>query len=308
MWQKISIERDDFYDYDWYFDDELIDYYIGGNDRLAEIGTDNEWYIKAKNIDDELAQYYSYYLVNVDDYNGDENKTDDELHGDYYWLLGEFARDFDISVDVARKVFELYTSSDFYLKDGDTLVELLNVLYPDRNFESSTLHGKSQSDWNDIVYDANTMNREALNEIEDYYMGNVRTLFYEDSDGEESNTSIGYSELFDITRLPESEMIARLFELVDYPVECDNIIIVDKTGYSEDYLVGDEDLEEAYEEEEYNKKAAEEYEDLSIDVAQHTIGESRRLRRSKRVMSSSRLHPSRRRSVKASRSVRRGRR
>lgn len=96
---------------------------------------------------------------------------DDWDEDDYNYWNGK-----GIKHDQVDKAYKIYEDCNTY-DDVNVMVKVLRVLYPNMQFETATLRGYSQSDWQDAVYVADKVNVDVL---ENYYMGKVTEVVCDD--------------------------------------------------------------------------------------------------------------------------------
>ena len=287
---------------DWYFEDSIVGENIvildnsGRYGVHATIGEENDWYQKA--IDTiQIINDIENYSYSEDDWQG---PTDNVLVIDgWVYDIEDYARDTGLSIENAKRFAQdVINYGEFEEDDTKTLVNVLNAIYGDDKYEFSEIRGYSQGDYANVIYNKEFIDNDTLNDIESFYFGGYYDIHIEDTDGENywSYMPSYPAELEDLEKWTDVNITP-------------DTIIIDETNSG---LGQNEDMENMWDESSdrldrttYDpRRWGDEYD---IDTISK-INESRRLHRSKRVMSSSRLHPSWRRSVKASRSVRRGRR
>jgi len=286
---------------DWYFEDSIVGENIvilddgGRYGAQATIGKVNDWYLNAiatiKIIND--IESYSY---SEDDWQGSMENT--IVDNGWVYDIEDYARDTGLSIENAKKFAQdVINYGEFEDDDAQTIVNVLNAIYGSK-YWFSEIRGYSQGDYANVIYNKEFIDNDTLNDIESFYFGGYYDIHIEDTDG---GNYWSYMPSY-------PAKIEDLERWADVNITPDTIII-DETNSD---LGQNEDMEDMWYESEdrldrttYDPRHwGNEYDLDTISK----INESRRLHRSKRVMSSSRLHPSRRHSVKASRSVRRGRR
>lgn len=297
--QKITITTDSYGDgFDWYFDNDYLDIVIVTNDRgrlYVPIGEDREWYRNALGAIQIINDFENYEVGEEDNY--DVKPGDVVIDGTIY-AIESYAIDCGIPVDVAESIAREVLNGRYFDEDNiEDVVDVLNLINGEGSYTSTGIRGYYYAD---VIYPTSlNLSRKAIHDIESFFFGGYYDIHVEDTDGEHYWS---YMPSYP-AKLEDLE------EWTDVKVTPDTIII-DETGSG---LGQNEDMEDRWDESESRldrttydpRRWGNEYDLDTISK----INESRRLRRSKRVMSSSRLHPSRRRtSVKASRSVRRGRR
>ncbi len=174
------------------FDETFV---LLGNRWFTEIATAT-WYDKAKTVLDAL---------------------------DFDYNVGEcFAdRGFDyLTREQKKALIQLYhrcTRTD----DINTIVEALNIIYPEREYETTTIRGYSQSDWQEVIYAK--ADKELVEKLEAWYFGNITEIGLSES---EDNEEIGEIDVWDTIENDKLWKIQREGKLKEY--------LLTSFGYNED--------------------------------------------------------------------------
>ena len=120
-----------------------------------------------------------------------------------------------------KTIIQLSNGSDFqiykhcrYYDDDETILKVLEVIYPERHFKSGTIKGNSQGDWNDVLYDSDKF--DDISRLEDFYWGNVSEIYVmNDNDEIELSAIVTNSDLWDAERNDLKKYIIDLFGLND---------------------------------------------------------------------------------------------
>ena len=129
---------------------DLDDFVITGNRDYTD-RTDAEWYTKAEDI------------LN-------------DLDNDYF--VGQSLVSYpELSREQRKKIVDAY-NNDQISDDLEGLVNLANIIYPDQNFETATIRGYCQGDWQKIAYPAERA--KDVKYLEAYYFGMVAEVHIDD--------------------------------------------------------------------------------------------------------------------------------
>lgn len=119
-------------------------YVIKGNNDYKEIA-EASWYKRAMDIIHDFEQ---------------------EVEKEYFT---------DLTETQYREIKEIIDKCQ-YSDDFGTIIKVLKVIYPKEKFETATIRGYCQGDWNDVLYKANGADVELL---EAYYFGMVAEVYDE---------------------------------------------------------------------------------------------------------------------------------
>jgi len=166
------------------------DFVLTGNRDYMDIHTDCEWY---KHTTDVLSD------IDSDNYAGESLRS----YGD---------------IDRAQRkaLVKLYNECRS-IDDLETVAAAANILYPSRHFETATIRGYCQGDWQECVYDA--AEKDYLKYVEAYYFSMVAELHIKDDDGDTCYDIIPDFELWDYERadIVKQELLNRFGYPIDTP-------------------------------------------------------------------------------------------
>lgn len=255
MWQRFTINSDIF-DTSWYFEGSNLDVVIDGGRNYKSFGKDLDWYNKACGIINDYDYYYHDFTNPVE----------------------AIVNDYGLSDDIANEVHLYLKNNEPDEYNLDDVAELLNIMYPDKSYEVTTISGYSQGDWAKVLYDSTQYMDNDIYVIEAYYFGMVSNIFYEEMNGAEEDDSsktsseITYDALWNAGRLGDSGLIDTLADYCNVEVyDYDKVIVYDED--TKEYLVGSEEKEEAL----IEADEAVAYENSNIDTISRIIGESTRI-------------------------------
>ena len=189
-----------------------------------------------------------YWLFSGDEWKGYCGCTEEEF-GETYVIKGnrdykeiaeaswfEKATDLinDLEQEVDRKYFTDLTDAQYgkakeviekcrYSDDFDTIIKVLNILYPEDEFKSGTIRGYCQRDWQEVLYKVNVPHNLEL--LEAYYFGMITEIYDETENIVECVTD---DAIWDAERKGEIEKFVR--ETLDIP-ENEEIKILMSDGY-----------------------------------------------------------------------------
>lgn len=179
---------------DWlYINDEWKDYVcedfdenvvLTGNDR--EVGSIEKasWWIEAKNLIDEMENIIYY---------GDSDNTDDNIEE----FVDLFKREVD--EDTLRRCAKAYIDCK-YSDDPEFVMTIAKLLHPELPLEMSELHGYSQSEWVDAIYNSANVNEDVL---EAYVMGKLTEVHIDSDVGDDYWDTIMDDELWKVSNYKE---------------------------------------------------------------------------------------------------------
>ena len=130
------------------FDENVV---LLGNRHNQEYA-EAKWWIDAKDLISDLDQYYEDDIRDL------------------------FKDEFD--EDKINRILDAYNKAD-YSDNIDFIIEIIQIMHPSLEIETSTIRGSSQSDWIDVVYVANKVN---IRTLEQYYWGLLVELHIETDD------------------------------------------------------------------------------------------------------------------------------
>ena len=104
----------------------------------------------------------------------------------------EIAKREDVSIDTAKKIIDIYQKCRS-IHDIKTIVDVANILYPDRTFDHKEIHGCCQGEWQDVAYD--TRYEDLVDEYEEYFFGQYVVISWEEENVCEFMTYSEYEEL-----------------------------------------------------------------------------------------------------------------
>ena len=204
---------------DWlYINDEWKDYVcedfdenvvLTGNDRNISSIEKASWWIEAKNLIDEMDNII-YYSPNYS--TGEITDSIDEF-------IDTFKRDVD--PDTLKKCADAYIECR-YSDDPDFVMTIAKLLHPELSLEMSELHGYTQSEWVDAIYNSANVNEDVL---EAYVMGMLTEIHVESDNGEDFWDTIMDDELWKVSNYKD-------FFRARYDIPADEEIKVRKvSGY-----------------------------------------------------------------------------
>ena len=122
-----------------------------------------------------------------------------------------------------KAIVDIYDNCK-YSDSDETYLAVLKVIYPNDKWETGTICGYTQSEWNNVLYKANEV--ENLTRLEEYYYGHVAEIY---ADSEDSCSAIiTHDELWKAERENTLEKLVK--ELLDIPKD-EKIKIYESDGY-----------------------------------------------------------------------------
>ena len=104
----------------------------------------------------------------------------------------------DYTIEQWQQLLDIYKHCRYY-DDDETILKALEVIYPERHFESGTIKGSSQGDWNTVLYDSDKF--DDISRLEDFYWGNVSEIYVmNDNDEIEVTAIVTNSDIWDAER------------------------------------------------------------------------------------------------------------
>ena len=97
-----------------------------------------------------------------------------------------------------------------YIDTNETIVKALGILFPEKKFESRTIRGYSQSDWQEVIYPAAEVSDEQLERLEAYYFGKVSAVDCDPEDEDE----VGITDTVTDDELWEAERNGTVADLI----------------------------------------------------------------------------------------------
>jgi hypothetical protein len=161
---------------------------IDGNDRLR--GYTTPLYDRIIQVYDDAAEYL------------DELKTDrgnatyrnvSEIIADFFPALEYRTKPYSTrDINRIRRALELYGTADYY--DGDYIIAMLSAIMG-QEYESATIRGCCQSEWNNIIYPAADYSADDINRLElDYFNAGTEWIIHDGPAAPEDAAEIsGYS-------------------------------------------------------------------------------------------------------------------
>lgn len=138
---------------------------ITGNSRLLEYGIKNDFFENVVNLITDIECYY-----------------DMEAENDRQ----ELATNYNITLEQLEAVNNVINEV-CYPEVPKNICRILNIISND-TYDTKTIRGYSQSDWNEIIYNTAAITPDDLNIIESYYFGKYSDVKIVDSDFEYWNT------------------------------------------------------------------------------------------------------------------------
>ena len=123
-------------------------------------------------------------------------KVDDilsDLDNDFY--TGESLKDYSELTRTQRKAILAIYENARNTDDADTIADVLNIIYPDKRFVSSTIRGCCQNEWQNVICEKS--DADYLNNLADLYFGYCAEVHFEDDDGETCYATVTNTELWE---------------------------------------------------------------------------------------------------------------
>lgn len=98
-----------------------------------------------------------------------------------------------ISKQQYTEIISLY---DKCRRINDIVVEVLNIIYPDKEFKERTIRGYSQSDWQKVIYDSSLASDKDVEMLEAIYFGQLNEISYKDENDTWTSSYITDDELW----------------------------------------------------------------------------------------------------------------
>lgn len=151
------------------------------------------------NVIEEAAWYddVKYLMCDLDEL--DWNDSEDVASTRQYYH--------DYSDEQWKAICKIY--DDCKISDSDdTYVKVLRIIYPNDKWETGTIRGYSQSEWNDVLYKANEV--DDLTTLEEYYYGHIAELYTDDDEnGCSASALVTHDELWKAEREGKLEELIR---------------------------------------------------------------------------------------------------
>lgn len=152
---EIRIDTEaDLWDYDYKEEvagDEFDELFVITGNRQYKETIEASWWKYAHDLMSDL---------DMDDYPGAVLR---------YYKPGELTR------EQRKALVKLYEDCRC-VDDIDTMIDALNIIYPEREFVTRTIRGYCQGDWQEIVYDAKEVNEKIVEYLEAWYFGKMTEL------------------------------------------------------------------------------------------------------------------------------------
>ena len=124
----------------------------------------------------------------------------------------EFTREdyLEFTDEQYKSLKELIENPPRYADDNENIARIVNILHPERKIIAATIRGYSQSDWQNVLYDANA--GIDIDWIEAVYFGKIKDVFDEESF---NSTIITNNALWDAER--EGNLQEKIYEWLNIP-------------------------------------------------------------------------------------------
>lgn len=175
------------------FDENVVLLGNRNNQEYAEA----KWWIDAKDLISDLDQYYEDDIRDL------------------------FKDEFD--EDTINRILDAYNKTD-YSDNIDFVIEIIQIMHPSLEIETSTIRGSSQSDWRDVVYVANKVN---IRTLEQYYWGLLVELHIETDDDTDRWEVLTEDEFWEMER---GDLKKGLRAMFDIPSD-EEIVVKRVNGY-----------------------------------------------------------------------------
>ena len=176
-------------------------YLYGKNEEWKESVSDNfdEKFVILGNRDYEGIKEASWYK-RLDEFFNDIDKatlyeklsvnspefTDSQAFNQFH----ESFKDYEYSKEQFYKIAHAYLNYEIRGRDDLTFkMNALNLIYPDRKYEIKCIRGYSQSEWQNVLYDAKDSDLD-LQLLEDFYFRKLMEISVEDENGEYVSSTI----------------------------------------------------------------------------------------------------------------------
>lgn len=206
------------------FDETFV---ITGNRSYTEIA-EASWYKKTVDLIDNLCNNNEDYEDILEHQpNGATGEKDELFTENAEWYKDNFGIDEKQLLEICAVLKACKTTDSL-----DTECDVAKVLYPEKDFAVTTIRGSVQSDWNEVLYDVSSVEQGTIQELSDYYFGQVAEihiqLFDKDVEKEDYDNAETYEDYWDTIsdsnlwdlRRNDKEMIDKFRERFDLPKDC----------------------------------------------------------------------------------------
>jgi len=206
------------------FDETFV---IKGNRDFTEIA-EASWYKKTVDLIDNLCNNNEDYEDILEHQpNGATGEKDELFTENAEWYKDNFGIDEKQLLEICAVLKACKTTDSL-----DTECDVAKVLYPEKDFAVTTISGVVQREWNEVLYDVSSVEQGTIQELSDYYFGQVAEihiqLFDKDVEKEDYDNAETYEDYWDTIsdsnlwdlRRDDKEMIDKFRERFDLPKDC----------------------------------------------------------------------------------------
>jgi len=208
------------------FDETFV---IKGNRDYTKIEiTEASWYKKTVDLIDSLYDNSEDYEEILEHQPNGATGEKDELFAEYAeWYKDNFGIDEKQLLEICAVLKTCKTTDSL-----DTECDVAKVLYPEKDFVVTTIRGILQCDWNEVLYEVSSVEQGTIQELSDYYFGQVAEvhiqLFDKDVEKEDYDNAKTYEDYWDTISdsnlcalcRDDKEMINKFRERFDLPKDC----------------------------------------------------------------------------------------
>lgn len=120
------------------------------------------------------------------------------------------------------KIYEAYDKK--YRDEDDLYVAILSIIFPQEKFDTATIRGYNQGEWQDVLYKVTEQTN--INLLEEIYYGHVSEVFEDNDDG--CTAVVTHDELWKAQREGKLEDLVK--DMLDIPKD-EEIEIYESDGY-----------------------------------------------------------------------------
>lgn len=206
------------------FDETFV---IKGNRDFTEIA-EASWYKKTVDLIDNLCNNSEDYEDILEHQpNGATGEKDELFTENAEWYKDNFGIDEKQLLEICAVLKACKTTDSL-----NTECDVAKVLYPEKDFVVTTIRGVVQRDWNEVLYDVSSVEQGTIQELSDYYFGQVAEIhiqsFDKDVEKEDYDNAETYEDYWDNIsdsklwelRRNDKEMTNKFREYFELPKDC----------------------------------------------------------------------------------------
>jgi hypothetical protein len=164
---KITIDTQSSCEWLYASDESWKDYVIENFDEI---------FVLTGNTRSHTCENAEWYKKVLNMYNDIDTMELDEMDASDYGITSE------ILAEAYKKIVEYYGEKRHNSK-LDMIKYLAGLLYPNDTFEATSIHGYSQSDWQNVIYKSTNVDKTVVEKLSAFYFGKISEIIVETEDG-----------------------------------------------------------------------------------------------------------------------------